>query len=199
MSEQKIYPAMIAVMRSIGAIGKNQQNTQQRFNYRGIDDCYNALHAIMAKEGVFTTSEILARERQERTNKNGTVLAFVSAEIKYTFHAEDGSSVSTTVIGEGMDSGDKASNKAMAVAHKYALLQAFMIATDEQKDPDAETHEVVKYTQKDIDAAIRAADDAESPDVVREIWQEAKQHGYLGHVAGYLKKRAETLKQKDAA
>lgn len=199
MSEQKIYPAMIAVMRRIGAIGKNQKNMQQKFNYRGIDDCYNALHAIMAEEGVFTTSEVLARERQERTNKNGTVLAFVSAEIKYTFHAEDGSNVSTTVIGEGMDSGDKASNKAMAVAHKYALLQAFMVATDEQKDPDAESHEVVRYTQKDIDEAIEAADTAESADMVREIWIDAKQRGYLGHVADYLKSRADALKQKDAA
>jgi hypothetical protein len=49
-----------------------------------------------------------------------------------------------------MDSGDKSSNKAMSVAHKYALLQAFCIPTKDIDDPDAETHEVApkKQTQQ---------------------------------------------------
>ena len=38
-----------------------------------------------------------------------------------------------------MDSGDKATNKAMAIAMKYALFQVFCIPTDEMKDPDGET------------------------------------------------------------
>ena len=38
-----------------------------------------------------------------------------------------------------MDSGDKASNKAMSSAFKYACFQVFCIATEEMKDPDAET------------------------------------------------------------
>ena len=40
-----------------------------------------------------------------------------------------------------MDSGDKASNKAMAIALKYAFFQVFCIPTEEMKDPDAETPE----------------------------------------------------------
>ena len=53
-----------------------------------------------------------------------------------------------------MDSGDKSTNKAMAVAHKYALLQTFCIPTEEIKDPDHEAHElaVKKKTQDDQDA-----------------------------------------------
>ena len=46
------------------------------------------------------------------------------------------------VIGEGMDSGDKATNKAMAIAYKYACFQTFCIPTEEMKDPDSECHEV---------------------------------------------------------
>jgi hypothetical protein len=41
-----------------------------------------------------------------------------------------------------MDSGDKAANKAMAVGHKYALLQALAIPTTEPKDPENDSHEV---------------------------------------------------------
>jgi len=64
--------------------------------------------------------------------------------MRYRFIAEDGSHVETDAEGEGMDSGDKSSNKAMAVAHKYALLQAFCIPTKDLDDPDAEVHEVVR-------------------------------------------------------
>ena len=138
----KIYEAMAAIMKATDAIGKDQKNAQQGFQYRGIDDVYNSMHRILAEHGVFMTPEVLEKTREERTNKNGTVLAFTTLRIKYTFWAEDGSSVSCTVEGEGMDSGDKSSNKAMAVAHKYALLQTFCIPTAETKDPDAECHEV---------------------------------------------------------
>ena len=74
------------------------------------------------------------------TNKGGTIL-YSMLKIKYTFYAEDGTNVSAVVIGEGMDSGDKASNKAMAIAMKYAFFQVFCIPTEEMKDPDAETSE----------------------------------------------------------
>lgn len=140
MSE--IYSAMAAVMADTSAIGKDQRNQQQGFQYRGIDDVYNAMHGILAKHGIFTAPEVLEKTREERTNNKGTVLAFVTLRMKYTFWAKDGSSVSCIVEGEGMDSGDKATNKAMAIAHKYALLQTFCIPTAEQKDPDAEVHEV---------------------------------------------------------
>ena len=38
-----------------------------------------------------------------------------------------------------MDSGDKATNKAMSVAFKYACFQVFCIPTEDMTDPDAET------------------------------------------------------------
>ena len=42
-----------------------------------------------------------------------------------------------------MDTADKATNKAMAIAFKYACFQVFCIPTEERKeqDPDAETPE----------------------------------------------------------
>jgi len=50
--------------------------------------------------------------------------------------------VSAVIIGEGMDSGDKASNKALAVGLKYACFQMFMIPTEDMIDPDSESHDV---------------------------------------------------------
>lgn len=41
-----------------------------------------------------------------------------------------------------MDSGDKASNKAMSAAYKYAAIQTFCIPTEGDNDADSTTHEV---------------------------------------------------------
>ena len=136
----EIYAAIAAVMAEIPAIVKGKQNQQQGFKYRGIDDAYNVLQPLMVKHGVFTTPEVLESRREERVNAKGTVLVFVSLRIKYTFWAKDGSSVYCTVEGEGMDSGDKATSKAMSIAHKYALLQTYCVPTEDMPDPDGESH-----------------------------------------------------------
>jgi hypothetical protein len=46
------------------------------------------------------------------------------------------------MIGEAMDSADKASNKAMSTALKYTLMQMFLIPTKDEKDTEYQTHEV---------------------------------------------------------
>ena len=142
--QAQIYTLMGKIMSEIGHVGKDSKNEQQGFKYRSIDAVYNAINPLLGKYGVFLSPEVLSKTREERTNKNGTVLAFTCLRMKYTFYAPDGSSVSCVVEGEGMDSGDKSSNKAMAVAHKYALLQTFCIPTEEAKDPDAEVHVIAE-------------------------------------------------------
>jgi len=146
MSE--IYKQMAKVMFEVDAIGKDKTNQQQGFKYRGIDQVYNALNPILAKNAIFTLPKVLNNERDERINKNGTTLFYARITMEYTFYTVDGSSVSCSVIGEGMDSGDKATNKAMAIAHKYALLQTFCIPTEDMPDPDSEVHEIVPPKQK---------------------------------------------------
>jgi len=143
-SAPMIYPAMAAIMAEIPAIGKDKKNQQQGFNYRGIDDVYNALNGIMAKHGVFICPEVLDQSREERATKSGGVMGFVTLRIKYVFYAKDGSSVSCVVCGEGMDSGDKATSKAMSIAQKYAFFQVFTIPTKEaaESDPDKDAHQL---------------------------------------------------------
>lgn len=142
MTEGKIYAAMAAAMADVGAIGKDSKNQQQGFNFRGIDEVYNAVHGILAKNKIFTVPTVLKDETEERQTKSGSNLIYRKLTMQYRFYTVDGSFVDAIVLGEGMDSGDKASNKAMSIAHKYTFLQTFSIPTKEEKDPDFETHEV---------------------------------------------------------
>ena len=143
-SKKNIYETIIAVMGEIGAIGKEKKNIQQNFMYRGIDDVMNALNPSFIKHKLFMVPEVLEQRREERQTAKGGNLIYSVCRVRYTFYAEDGSTINAEVVGEAMDSGDKASNKAMAAAFKYACFQVFCIPTEEMKDPDADTNEPSK-------------------------------------------------------
>ena len=136
-----IYEAIADIMKEGCAIGKSKFTPQQRFNYRGIDDVMNTFQPLLSQRGIFLVPEVLEHHREERTTKNGGNLIYSVLKVKYTFFATDGSSVSAVVIGEGMDSADKSSNKAMAAAMKYAMFQVFCIPTAEADDADSDKPE----------------------------------------------------------
>lgn len=139
----KIFAAIPAIMGKLEAIARERRNAAQGFNYRGIDDLYNALSPLMAEHKIFSAPTVLGETRTERTTKSGSVNYHVVLRIRYRFYAEDGSFFDTILVGEGQDTGDKASNKAESVAHKYALTQVFAVRTEDQKkdDPDATSPE----------------------------------------------------------
>jgi len=170
----QIYGLIGRAIGMIGAIGKDKKNAQQGFMYRGIDQVYNALNPVMSELGIFFTPEILEQRREERTTKSGTVLYYTVLTVRFTAYAPDGSNVSMTVIGEGMDSGDKSSNKAMSVAMKYAMFQLFCIPTEEMKDPDAEVHTGIlpkENPEKKPEPAKKQEPEAK-PDPVRQFLTE---------------------------
>ena len=153
----EIYQAIIGVMSDIGVIGKEKKNAQQGFKYRGVDDVMNALQPVMVQHGLFVVPEIIDQKREERQTNRGGNLIYSVCTVRYTFYAKDGSSVQCVVVGEGMDSGDKATNKAMSIAFKYACFQVFCIPTEEMKDQDAEVHEVTPKSKHTENPKIAAA------------------------------------------
>lgn len=140
-SRPAIYKAIAGVIADVGAVGKDKVNKQQGFKFRSVDDVYNALHPALAKNRVFIVPEILEQTREMHQTKSGTQMVLVICKIRFTFYAEDGSYIQSVIIGEGLDTGDKATNKAMAIAYKYACFQVFCIPTEEMVDPDSESLE----------------------------------------------------------
>lgn len=150
-----IYESITKIMEEIPAIGKEKTNKTQGFKYRGIDDVMNALQPLLAKNKVFIVPHILEQTREERQSSKGGNLIYSICKIKYMFYAEDGTYIEAITIGEGMDSGDKATNKAMAIAMKYALFQVFCIPTEEmaKNDPDIESPEVLAKNEWQVQNA----------------------------------------------
>lgn len=187
-----IYAAICGVMEDVGSIGKCDYNKSQRFRYRGIDAVMNALNPAMIKHKIFCTPEVMEQSREERTTKGGGTLIYSVCKMRYRFYTTDGSYVDAVVVGEGMDSGDKATNKAMSVAFKYACFQTFCIPTENlMDDPDRETPEGTdgragkqegenrrKEKPEDGDRKEGKAADPENDKLLKELENELIRTGY---------------------
>lgn len=154
MEKKNIFETISAVMRDVGVVGKDSVNPQQNYKYRGIDAVMNALHPAMEKHGLFVLPDVIEQTREERQTSRGGVLIYSIVKVNYKFYAPDGSYAEATVIGEGMDSGDKATNKAMSAAFKYALFQVFCIPTEEMKDSEIDSPQPAPKTITKKQAAV---------------------------------------------
>ena len=158
-----IFESITAIMQEIPAIGKEKKNQQQGFKYRGIDDVMNALKPILTKNKIFTVPQVLEQTRESKVTTKGGELRYSLLKIAFRFYTTDGSFVEAVTLGEGMDSGDKASNKAMAIAYKYALFQVFCIPTEEMADPDGESYETKHEQPKKPEQPKPQSKPAENP------------------------------------
>jgi len=141
----KVYEKIAAVQADLAKTGiaKSRRNSGQGYDFRGIDEVYAALSPLLAAHGLCILPRIISRECVERQTAKGGALFNVTVEAEFDFvAAEDGSIHVVKTFGEAMDSADKATNKAMSAAYKYAALMAFAIPTEGDNDADAVTHEV---------------------------------------------------------
>lgn len=169
---KNVYQLIAGVSADIArqGISKDRNNAAQGYKFRGIDDVYNALSPIMSMHGLVILPRIVKREVSERANAKGNVLFYVTVEAEFDFvSSHDGSKHTVKTYGEAMDSGDKATNKAMSAAYKYAAFQTFCIPTEGDNDADATTHVVA--TQFDVTEALDAVQDAKTTETLQKVWQ----------------------------
>lgn len=189
MEEKKIYSALANINRKVGVLTKSRKNQQQGFMFRGIDDVMNELHAHFAEHGVLVIPEIETYDVTERVSAKGGAMFVVRAMMKFHLTAADGSFITIRNVGEAMDSGDKAMNKAMSIALKYALLQLFLIPTEEKKDPDYYSEELQSMVG-DVLAKVKSATTREELTLVKE---EAMKNGIFGNVRAAMVARSNEL------
>ena len=138
--------------------------------FRGIDQVMNTMKPLLAKHGVFVVPEVMDRQREERTTKSGSNLIYSILTVRYHFCASDGSEVVATTVGEGMDSADKASNKAMAIAFKYACFQVFCIPTEEIAKDDPDNYSQEESVRADLKNILEAVPLANTLDELNMLY-----------------------------
>jgi hypothetical protein len=149
-----IYQSMVDVQKQMSQFGiaKNSNNQQQKYKFRGIDDVLNALSPLLSENNIIITPSVKERIVTERASRNGGLLFYVTVCVDYIFTSSaDGSKHTVTTYGEAMDSGDKATNKAMSAAYKYMAIQAFCIPVQGTPDADFTSHDIVSQAQSYLD------------------------------------------------
>ena len=130
-----VYEAWNDVMRDVQAISKDSRNTQQGFNFRGVDAVMNAVGPALREHGVTVVPTSVESKHRDFNTKSGTLMHEAIVTVGYAIIGPDGGIIPGAAIGEAADAGDKATPKAMSVAYRTFLLQALTIPTDEP-DPD---------------------------------------------------------------
>lgn len=145
-----VLEAIRAVMTDVIGVAKAGEMRQQRggtvqYTFQKYDDMAAVLGKAFRTHGVGTQSLVLDREHyhwEKPTPSGKTLWTWVQVTVRYVFTSlVDGSTFTTEAMGEGTDSSDKATNKAMTSSYKNALKIAFTLATGED-DPDASRPEV---------------------------------------------------------
>ncbi len=146
---QSVYAKIAIVQAELAKVGISKSRKNQtpgaQYNFRGIDEVYNTLAPLMAEHGLCILPRVVDHQlskRGETRNGNAIHAAVVTVEFDFV-SADDGSIHVVRTMGEAMDSSDKATNKAMSAAYKYAALMTFAIPTEGDNDAEAHTPEVV--------------------------------------------------------
>lgn len=203
-----VYAKIAAVQGELAKVGisKSRKNLTpgQNYNFRGIDEIYNTLAPLMAEHGLCIIPRMVEHSLTERgKTRNGNIIwsAVVTAEFDFV-SADDGSVHTARTIGEAMDSSDKASNKAMSAAYKYAALMTFAIPTEGDNDADAQTHEVVAVQGQSQRGAVSPEPQPDYPfpdgpatgisqlkSMVRPLWRDISGCSDLGEYLGLIEAR----------
>lgn len=140
----QVLAAIHAVSNELAQIGisKDRRNKEQGFDFRGIDQVMNVLAPLLVKHHLLVIPRFFDRIVTERQTKSGSTAFNVVLRGEFHFVSViDGTEVVANTVGEGQDMGDKATNKAMAIAYKYAMFQTFCVPLEASADPDAHTPE----------------------------------------------------------
>ena len=188
-----VYKAISAVQKELAekGIGKGQYNQFDRYAFRGIDDVYNALGPILAKHELVVFPEVTKRETIERTSQKGGMMLHVILDITYHFVGPDGSTIKVPVIGEAMDRGDKAINKAFSAAYKLACFQTFCIPVEGQ-DSEQESPQIAppKKSTRVVDAVLEGV---KVDTVIRDKFVDALTTALMTDDEGMLSETIEEL------
>lgn len=155
--EMNIFQKLEAITNELGFVAKNLNvaiSKNNSYKATGEVDVLEAVKPLENKYGVYSYAinrEIIESDTLTQSAQYGERKSlFLRMKVTYRFVNTDNPEdyIETISFAEGIDSGDKASGKAMTYADKYALMKTYKISTGE--DPDQKTSEEYKKPTKNV-------------------------------------------------
>lgn len=155
--ENNIYKRMLAIQSELATVAKNLTvSTGAKSSYRAVGekDILDAVKPLEQKYGVYSypvDRDVIDSGEMEKQGSNGysTISRYLRIRTVYRFVNIDNPDDHIDILSyaDGIDSGDKATGKAMTYCDKYALMKAYKISTGE--DPDQKASEEYTAVKKD--------------------------------------------------
>lgn len=152
-----LYQRMLAIQSELATVAKNLTvSTGGKSSYRAVGekDILDAVKPLEQKHGVYSypvDRDIVDSGEMEKQGSNGysTISRYLRIRTVYRFVNVDNTEEHLDIMSyaDGIDSGDKATGKAMTYCDKYALMKAYKISTGE--DPDQKASEEYTAVKKD--------------------------------------------------
>lgn len=125
------------VLADVHRVPKNGRNDFHKYDYVYEADLVDHIRDKLAEHGIAIFPSVAAHSVEEmQDNRNRTsFLTTVTLDVTL-IDGESGDMLTTTWVGQGMDSGDKGYYKAYTGAIKYFLLKTFLISTGDDPELD---------------------------------------------------------------
>lgn len=178
LKEMNLFEKMQLITNEIGVVEKGLQvRVTDKSSYKAVSerDVLDAVKPIEQKYRVFSlpiSRRIIAQDVLEKVSEyNGktskTYTMYMRIETTYRFYNIDKPDeyIDTITYADGLDTGDKASGKAMTYADKYALMKGYKISSGDDPDKEASAEQgytSVKATPKQIEAVKKLVRDTQA-------------------------------------
>lgn len=178
----KIAAAVVQVMKALGTLSKERENTFDHYEYASIDDFIDHVRGPMIEAGLFIIpSEAREAETHEVTKKDGKPMVIWSARFAFTLVHESGESYGPIYKTVPVQyNGAQAAGSSQSYALKQLQRGLFLIKTGDKDDPDKEKIDIsskgeqqtdLQKTANTIRKKIREADD---PAKLGLVWSDCE-------------------------
>jgi hypothetical protein len=138
-----LLPKLAKIMEAVGEVPKLGYNKAQDYWYVREEDLVKEVRKAFIAEKVLVIphrESVEVRETQRVDKATGQVTPgqpITTVLVTYQFiDSETGDQLDVPMVGQGADSGDKGSSKALTGALKYVLRQSFLIPTGDDPEKD---------------------------------------------------------------
>ncbi|MEU8264439.1 ERF family protein [Micromonospora sp. NPDC048999] len=133
-----VHVAWARVMRDVKSIAKSAraeiktEKSSYRFNFRGIDMVLNGVGPALRRHGV-----MVIPVKTEASYGSAGKMRDVQVRVTYEIRGPLGDVITAQSVGEGLDTGERGTTKALTTAYRNFLTTALTIPTEDPKvDPD---------------------------------------------------------------
>ncbi|MEV0149063.1 MULTISPECIES: hypothetical protein [unclassified Nonomuraea] len=179
-----VHVAWANVMGVVRAVTKGDKVTEgpARFDYRGVDRALNVFGPACRAHGVLVLPHRVEPSYRDTTTSTGKPTRECTVVVTYRIYGPNGDHLEVQAAGESLDTGDKGSAKAQAVALRTLLYHAGLVPT---LDPDPDAHNLERGEAR-IRSAAEYADEACNPRTsvgrLRQMHRELAQSRQLGEL-----------------